>query len=111
MEMYVEVDLDIDELQLVLKHADKLGQEAIANDMLADMQNYVPRRDGFLRTSGHVSANNEYLIWQAQHAIPQFYGRFKKYTTPGTGGRWDLVALGNHLQSWERVWVRAAGLE
>ncbi|MYN52191.1 hypothetical protein GTK54_05805 [Streptococcus pyogenes] len=61
---------------------------------------YVPYRDGALR--GSSRANSVGVTWSGPHARAQFYGgaynkyksfKFKKYTTPGTGKRWDKRAL------------------
>ena len=87
----------------------------MSNQMLADMTRYVPRRDGFLQMSGHVSTDRQYLVWRTPYAKAQFYGsngkvEFRNYTTPGTGKRWDLAAKGNHLESWARVYQKAMGL-
>lgn len=87
----------------------------LAYQMLADMTKYVPRREGFLQMSGHVSTDNKSLIWRTPYAKAQYYGgngrtRYRNYTTPGTGKRWDKIARGNHMESWERVYLNAMGL-
>lgn len=88
---------------------------ALASQMLADMTKYVPRREGFLQMSGHVSADIKSLIWRTPYAKAQYYGgngrtQYRNYTTPGTGKRWDLTAEANHMKSWERVYLNAMGL-
>ena len=76
----------------------------------ADMQRYVPLRDGPLRGSGRV-VNHETIQWgNLVYAPVQYYTQFVNYTTPGTGPYWDKVATGNHMSDWEKVYVRGLGL-
>lgn len=71
-----------------------------------DMNNYVPMRDGPLRGSMSVGTNQ--ITWQTVYARAQFYGTngyvvFRKYTTAGTGKRWDLKAAGIHGTEWKEL--------
>lgn len=109
----IKADLKNVEKKLSKDNADK-AKYMLANQMLADMSPYVPFRANPLMTSGHVSPDHEWLIWDTPYARAQFYGNngivtFRQYTTPGTGKRWDLVAKANHMSSWERVWLKGAG--
>ena len=36
---------------------------------------------------------------------------FKKYTTPGTGKRWDLKASALYLDDWKKTGLRAMGVK
>ncbi len=90
-------------------------RHALANQMLADMNMYVPRRDGTLRETGLVEADLEHISWDTRYAKAQFYGTngkvvFRNYTTPGTGKRWDLVGSANHMSAWLRVVKKGLGL-
>lgn len=108
-----EVNLGKVERKLSQSNADK-AQYMLANQMLADMNQYVPYRENPLRTSGALSPDNKVAYWNTPYARAQFYGSngivaFRQYTTPGTGRRWDLMAKANHMDSWERVWLKGGG--
>ena len=88
-------------------NAKKVAEYAIANQAMLDMERFVPLRDGDLRGSGHVSGNQ--IVYNIVYAGAQFYGssynkhrsfKFSKYTTPGTGPRWDLKAKGMYGDKW-----------
>lgn len=94
------------------------GRLAITNQMLMDMSPFVPFRSGDLRGSGY--ANKDSVIYTALYARAQFYGSsynkkrrftFKRYTTPGTGKRWDLKAKSLHAKDWEKVGMKALGVK
>ncbi|PWJ49352.1 minor capsid protein [Faecalicatena contorta] len=91
------------------------GQYAMANQMLADMNQFVPKLSNTLRTTGRMSGNGDSLIWNTKYAKAQFYGKngkavFKNYSTPGTGKRWDLKAKGQCMDSWKRAYLRGMGI-
>ena len=98
-------------------NAKKVAEYAIANQAMLDMERFVPLRDGDLRGSGHVSGNQ--IVYNAVYARAQFYGssynkhrsfKFSKYTTPGTGPRWDLKAKGMYGDKWADKGREALGL-
>ena len=95
----------------------KKAEYAIANQAMLDMEQFVPLRDGNLRGSGHVSGNN--FIYDTVYARAQFYGSsynkyrsftFKKYSTAGTGKRWDLKATALYGSKWADKGKEAMGL-
>ncbi|MGT2834019.1 minor capsid protein [Streptococcus hyointestinalis] len=94
------------------------GQLAIASQMKMDMQPFIPRKSGDLSGSAQVSRDG--VKYPGPYARAQFYGSsynkkrsfvFKKYTTPGTGKRWDLKASAKHLKDWEQVGLKAMGVK
>ena len=98
-------------------NAKKVAEYAIANQAMLDMERFVPLRDGDLRGSGHVSSNQ--IVYNTVYARAQFYGssynkhrsfKFSKYTTPGTGPRWDLKAKGMYGDKWADKGREALGL-
>lgn len=98
-------------------NAKKVAEMAIANQAMLDMERFVPYRAGDLRGSGHVSGNQ--IIYNTVYARAQFYGSsynkhrsftFKKYTTAGTGKRWDLKAKGLYGDKWADKAKEALGL-
>ncbi|MGG5333830.1 minor capsid protein [Enterococcus sp. AZ163] len=92
------------------------GRYAMGNQMISDMHPYVPKRSGggALRASVHLSGDSKSITYQMPYARAQFYGTngkvvFRKYSTPGTGKRWDLKAKALHLPSWKRAFLKGAG--
>ena len=93
----------------------KAGRYAVANQVLADSNNYVPALDHHLRPSGIAQPDGKAVTWNTPYAKAQFYGKVgkggypvKNYTTPGTGPRWDKKAKGIHMKDWERAFVKGA---
>lgn len=88
---------------------------AMMNQMLMDMQPFVPNDQGTLQSTGYVGADKNSLEWNTPYAKAQFYGTngkavFKNYTTPGTGKRWDLRAKGLYMSDWQKVFLRGLNL-
>lgn len=84
------------------------GRYAASNQMLADMNPFVPRNENSLRMTGHVVSRGAFLEWNTPYAARMFYEQFGNYTTPGTGPRWDLKAEGLFLRTWLQVFTRGA---
>lgn len=98
-------------------NASKVAEHAIANQAMLDMERFVPLRAGGLRASGHVSGSQ--IVYNTVYARAQFYGSsynkhrsfsFSKYTTAGTGPRWDLKAKGLYGDKWANKAKEALGL-
>lgn len=94
------------------------GKLAIANQMLLDMDSFVPLKGGDLRGSGHVQRDS--VVYNTPYARAQFYGSsynkrssftFNRYTTPGTGKRWDKKATALHAKDWGKVGLKAMGVK
>ena len=87
----------------------KRGKVAMISQMITDMQPFIPRRDGTLSASG--SAFSDGIRYPGPYARAQFYGSsYSKYTTPGTGKRWDKKAIPKHGKNWGKVALRAMGV-
>ena len=79
------------------------------------MNQFVPKKESSLRTTGHVSADGNQVVWNTPYAKAQFYGTngratFRKYSTPGTGKRWDLKAKPIFMNDWTKAFKGGAGL-
>ena len=94
------------------------GKLAISSQMLTDMSSFVPRKSGDLSGSGQATRNG--VKYPGPYARAQFYGSsynkvrtfvFKKYTTPGTGKRWDLKASALYLDDWKKTGLKAMGVK
>lgn len=114
--MPVSVTADFQEVykKLDSKAMDR-GKYAAANQMLADMNQFIPADNYVMRSSGYVISSGEQIIWNTPYSKAQFYGTngiavFKNYTTPGTGSRWDLKATPLFMSSWVSVFMKGAGL-
>ncbi|MFV0982498.1 minor capsid protein [Latilactobacillus sakei] len=89
----------------------KRGQFAMANQAMADMNKFVPKRENRLRNSAHVDSGGQFVVWNAPYAERQYRGvGIHNYTTPGTGPRWDLKAKGMYLNSWVDAFKKGAKL-
>ena len=85
------------------KQAVQQAKREVSDQMLADMNQFVPMDVGSLRGTGLVTDSG--LEWNTPYAKAQFYGTngrgaFHDYTTAGTGKRWDLKAKGLYRKQW-----------
>lgn len=92
------------------------GKVAVANQMLLDMDQYIPKKSGSLRASGKVEGSGNAVTFNTVYARAQFYGTngivtFGRYTEPGTGKRWDDKAKDNHLEGWVDKFIEGAKLK
>lgn len=81
----------------------------LVNQVMQDMDQFVPKRQGYLR--GSVTPLGHTLTYNKPYARAQFYGvvnghPITRYTTPGTGPRWDLKAKGVYMKDWKNVVVK-----
>lgn len=91
------------------------GLNAGANQALASMEQFVPKRENHLRESGHVTGHS--IVYKAPYAKAQFYGfaggkyRVHHYTTPGTSRRWDLRLKGDQqlMRTVGKAFAKGAG--
>lgn len=94
----------------VSPEAMKRGRYALGNQAMADMNPFVPRKSNTLRTSAHLKNDGSVILYETKYAKRQFYMNGKKYSTPGTGPRWDLKAKALHGRSWKRAFLKGAGI-
>lgn len=87
--------------------------EALANQMMNDSLQYIPKNRSILRDSGSIKKEKKgvrFLVWRTVYALYQWYGvrtdgthRVKKYTTRGTGTQWVEKAKAKRLSAWTKV--------
>lgn len=94
----------------VSPEAMKRGRYAFGNQAMADMNPFVPKKENILRSTAHLRNDGSAILYETKYAKRQFYLRGKKYTTPGTGPRWDLKAKSLHGKTWKRAFLRGAGI-
>lgn len=93
------------------------GQKWMGNQAMLEMQPFVPRREGNLRSSVTLSTDGKRITWHTPYAHAQFVGlvmnkyRIHNYTEPGTGRRWDLRLKGNSqkMKAVKHAFVGGAG--
>lgn len=93
---------------------------ALAEQMLADSEKFVPfsagssQSAGNLRESGKVvqgeSSGRFYLVWDTVYALYQWFGvradgthRVRNYTTLGTGTQWVEKAKAQFSERWQKI--------
>ena len=111
----MRIDISLDRVYDRLSNKNVLRAKlALANQALADMNPFVPMKEGILRTATSVDLDGGGINYHMPYAGPQFYGfingaRIYNYTTPGTGSRWDLRAKAKYMSDWERAFVKGMG--
>ena len=92
---------------------------ALAEQMLADSEKFVPysggssQSAGGLRESGTViegESGCKYIVWDTVYALYQWYGvradgthKVKNYTTSGTGKQWVEKAREQYGDRWRDI--------
>lgn len=107
MAVRVRVKKDLKGVNGRVNQMTKLGQYALANQVHADSNLYAPFKSGDLRIQSYVTGDNQQVIWNVPYARRQYYNQFSKYTTPGTGPKWDRKALAIHINQWTKITKKA----
>jgi len=92
------------------KESHQRGQYAFANQALADMNPFVPKKEGILRMTGTIDLDGSAVNWNTVYARRMFYMMMYNYTTPGTGPRWDNKAKAMFMSDWITAYLKGAGL-
>lgn len=90
------------------KRAEQRGQYALANQALADMNQFVPMDEGILRMSATIDIDGSAINYNTPYAADLFYMHKYNYTTPGTGPRWDNKAKGMFMRDWVDAFIKGA---
>lgn len=101
------MDVDVRNVPKRVRSMNERGQYALINQVHADMNPYVPMLTGDLRNQSSMALDGKSIIYNVPYARKQFFNQHSKYTTPGTGPRWDLKAKSIHGKSWERITKKA----
>ena len=102
-----------------INNASGVAAYALAEQMLADSEKFVPfsggssQSAGGLRESGHVVKGDDgkmYLVYDTVYALYQWFGiradgthRVKNYTTAGTGRQWVDKAKEQYYDRWRNI--------
>ena len=85
------------------------GRRALANQALADMNQFVPMDEGILRMTATINIDGSAVNYNTPYASRMFYYHMYNYTTPGTGPRWDLKAKRIFMSDWIDAFTKGAG--
>lgn len=115
--MAVIVKTDRQKMRRMIGQASQQAAYALAEQMLADSERFVPysagssQSAGNLRESGKVVRGENgvmYLVYDAVYALYQWYGvradgthKVSRYTTPGTGKQWVEAARAKYGKRWQ----------
>ena len=86
------------------------GKRVLANQALADMNQFVPAKSHVLRMGVSIGIDGSSIHYNTPYAAYQFYNQWSNYTTPGTGPRWDEKAKGIYMSDWEKAFLGGAQL-
>lgn len=90
------------------EESQRMGKYALANQMLSDMNQFVPMDEGILRMSATIDIDGSAINYNTPYAANLFYMYKHNYTTPGTGPRWDLKAKGAFMSDWIKAFTEGA---
>lgn len=105
--VHVKVTKDLTGIPVKVSDMTKVGQYALINQVHADSNKYVPMLTGDLRNQSTIALDGKSIIWNVPYARRQYFNYGAKFTTPGTGPKWDSKALAIHGDSWARVAKKA----
>lgn len=115
MSFFIRAKSDISRIEKKVSNANiKKGKNAVADQVLLDAEDYIPKKDGDLRASGHVERGGESVSWDTVYARAQYYGTngivvFNEYTTPGTDKLWYEKTKKSNIKSWKRIAAEEMG--
>lgn len=117
--MSVEIKTDRAKWAKLVNQASETAAYALAEQMLADSEKYVPYSNGSIQSAGHLRESGRvergesgvfYLVWDAVYALYQWFGmrrdgshQVHHYTTPGTGKQWVEKARASHERQWKAI--------
>lgn len=84
------------------------GRYALANQAMADMDQFIPMLSTALRGTVSVDPDGKSITYNTPYAAKLFYMHMYNYTTPGTGPRWDLKAKSVFMSDWINAFARGA---
>lgn len=106
----VQINIDLTGVRKKLNDESmRRGRYAVANQALADMNQFVPKKESVLRNSATIDIDGTAVYYNTPYAKRRFYEPAYNYTTPGTGPRWDMKAKRIYMKDWERAYVKGAG--
>ena len=105
------IDIDLSKAYKKLSRSAVItGQRAVANQAMADMNQFVPMKEGNLRQATSINMDGSSVNYHMKYAHRLFHNQFSNYTTRFTGPRWDLKAKGMFMSDWVKAFTKGAGL-
>lgn len=105
----MRIDINLDGAKRKMSQQSvKQGQYALANQSLADMNQFVPADDFILRNTATIDIDGGGINYNTPYARRMFYMMMYNYTTPGTGPRWDNKASAIHMKDWINAFIKGA---
>lgn len=117
--MAVIVNTDRQKLKQTIGRASELARYALAEQMLADSEKFVPFSGGSSQSAGNLRESGKivkgengvvYLVWDSVYALYQWFGvradgthRVMHYTTAGTGKLWVDAARAQYGDRWAKI--------
>lgn len=117
--MAVIVKTDRQKMRRIMGQASERAMYALAEQMLADSERFVPYSAGSIQSAGNLRESGKvvkgengvfYLVYDAVYALYQWYGvradgshRVQHYTTPGTGKMWVDAARAQYADRWQKI--------
>ena len=121
--MSVEIQTDRAKWADAVNSAANVAMYALAEQMLADSEQYVPYSAGSIQSAGNLresgkveqgSSGEFWLVWDSVYALYQWFGmrrdgshKVHHYTTPGTGKQWVELARASNGQKWQSIAQKA----
>ena len=103
MSTRVKVKFDTDGVKRKAADMIKKGQYAFVNQVYADSNIYAPKLSTDLRNQSTIALDGKSIIWNVPYARRQYWNYGAKFTTPGTGPKWDVKAQAIHGVKWQNV--------
>lgn len=107
MQKRIRVTRDLGGVEGRTKQMTKLGQYAFVNQVMADSNPYVPMLTGDMRNQTSIGLGGQSIIYNAPYSRKQYYNYGAKFTTPGTGPKWDSKAMAIHGGTWADIIKKA----
>lgn len=102
-----------------INNAKETAAYALAEQMLADSESFVPHSGGSSQSAGNLRESGTvvkgesgrfYLVWDTVYALYQWFGvradgthKVQHYTTPGTGTQWVEKAKARYSDRWRDI--------
>ena len=106
------VEFDYSAFMNKVRKASREAENAIADQIISDCRQYVPKQENTLRDSARVEHENNgtQVVYETPYAAYQYYGCWpdgshviKNHTTTGTVTRWIEHAKAHNADKWLRV--------
>lgn len=101
--MRINIKVETDGIGKKASEMVKRGQYALVNQVHADSNLYAPKLSSDLRNQSTIATDGKSIIWNVPYASTQYHNYGAKFSTPGTGPKWDSKALSIHRNQWLQV--------